>query len=293
MKRRLLITGGTGYLGRELVLQAQQHGWSVVATSYSQQPSADAGTAWLELDIRNPQQVAEVFATAQPDVVIHTAFRQFEPDLWEVTAQGAQHVAAAAYTLGARLIHMSSDVIFDGESATAYTEQDQPSPVMLYGRAKAAAEQLVVAAHPAATIVRTSLIYGFEPVDRHTRFMLDVADGKTDARLFYDEYRCPVFVADLAAAVLELATLPYQGILNIAGAACLSRYEFGCLLAAFYGRDPASVQGGLSSELPTPRPRNCALDIGLAQHMLTTPLRGVQDVLAARQASLQHSSTAT
>jgi dTDP-4-dehydrorhamnose reductase len=290
--KRLLITGGTGYLGRELARQAQQRDWSVFATCYSQQPPANPGTTWVTLDIRDAQQVAQVCATTQPDVVIHTAFRQSEPGLWDVTAQGARHVAAAAYAVGARLIHMSSDVIFDGEAATAYTEQEQPGPLTPYGRAKAAAEQFVTEEHSAATIVRTSLIYGFEPMDRHTRFVLDVADGKTDARLFRDEYRCPVFVADLAAAVLELATLPYQGILNIAGATCLSRYAFGCMLAAFYGRDPDSIQSGLSIELPTPRPRNCALDIGLAQGMLTTPLRGVQQVLAAQQTPSQHGSTA-
>jgi dTDP-4-dehydrorhamnose reductase len=280
--KRLLITGGTGYLGYELARQASQRNWAVYATYHSQQPASDAGATWLALDVRDPQQVGQVLATAQPDVVIHTAFRQFEPDLWEVTAQGAQHVAAAAYAVGARLVHMSSDVIFDGETTTPYTEQDRPNPLMPYGSAKAAAEQFVTLAHPAAALVRTSLIYGFEPMDRHTHFILDVADGKIDAQLFRDEYRCPVFVADLAAAVLELATLPYQGVLNIAGSARLSRYEFGCLLAAFYGRDPASIQSGLSIGLSTPRPRNCTLDISLAQHMLTTPLRSVQEVLEAQ-----------
>jgi dTDP-4-dehydrorhamnose reductase len=216
----------------------------------------------------------------QPAVVIHTAFRQQDPDMWDINALGAHNVAAAAYTSGAHLIHMSTDVIFDGTTTSAYTEEEAPNPITAYGASKADAEHFVRSAHPQATLVRTSLIYGMQPIDRHTQFILDIADGRATARLFTDEYRCPVFVEDLAAALLELTAHSSCGIINIAGAETLSRHAFGCLLAAFHGRDPAQLAPGTLAGSGLQRPANCALDIRRAQGMLRTPLRSVREVLA-------------
>lgn len=276
---RLLITGGTGYLGGELQRQAAAAGHEVVATYYSQEPPGLGAVVWAPLDIRDALAVEDLVDRLRPDVVIHTAFRQSGPDLMPVTADGAGTVARTAAALGARLIHLSSDVIFDGEHDGAYTEDDPPAPISPYGEAKAAAESLVAAAHPGAVIARTSLIYGFDPIDRQTRFALEVARGQRDERLFVDEYRCPIFVQDLAAALLELAALPYAGVLHIAGADRVSRYELGALLARAYGLDPAAIAGARSAESPVRRPRNCALDSSRAQALLATRLRGVRQVL--------------
>ncbi len=276
---RILITGGTGYLGGALVRLASAGGHAVAATYFSQAPPAAPGVTWAPLDVRDPLAVEEALAELSPEVVIHTAFVQAGPALEAVTAAGAGHVALAAAAAGARLIHMSSDVIFDGEREGAYSEADPPAPISAYGRAKARAEALVAAAHPAAAIVRTSLIYGFAPIDKISRFALDVAEGRSEARLFSDEYRCPVYVEDLAEALLELAGLSYGGVLNLAGAERVSRYELGVLIARAWGVDPAGIVPALSAESPVPRPRNCTLDIARARSLLRTELRGIRAVL--------------
>ncbi len=278
--QRLLITGGTGYLGHTLVQQSVEQGWQVAASYFSQSPLLDAGIIWLPLDVRDGLAVEETLDAFKPDVVIHTAFRQNDPDLLAVTAEGAGTVARVARMLGARLIHLSSDVIFDGERQGAYTETDAPNPITAYGIAKAEAERLVQAEYPDAMLVRTSLTYGFDPIDRHTQFVLDICDGRTSAQLFTDEIRCPIFVGDLAAALLELARLDMTGVINIVGTDCLSRYAFGVLLAQAYGRDPARIPAGQSITSSQRRPRNCALDIHMACQMLQTRLRGVREVLA-------------
>ncbi len=283
MTRQLLITGGTGYLGLEVIRQAAIQGWRVVATHYSQSPPPESAATWHLLDVRTAADVERLCTAIQPDVVVHTAFRQTEPDLWEVSALGSHNVATAARAVGSRLIHMSTDVIFDGDQDGFYTEDDTPTPITAYGTAKADAEHFVQAAHPASVLIRTSLIYGFEPMDRHTQFILDVADGRNPARLFRDEIRCPIFVGDLAAAILLLAEQNYSGIINVAGMECISRYTFGCMIAEFYGRDPERIASALSSEQATRRPRNCALDIQRAQALLSIPLRGVRTVLAEQQ----------
>lgn len=289
--KRVVITGGTGYLGRELLRQAAHQGIAVGASFHRTPPpggpaegpagaSAPMPVRWLPLDVRDKQAVAAVLSEVQPDVVFHTAYRQNEPDLHAVTTDGARWVAEAAHAIGARLIHLSSDVIFSGKRDTRYTEADVPDPVTAYGAAKAEAERLVSAACPGAVLVRTSLIYGFNPLDRHTRFALDIAEGNRHEQLFHDEYRCPIVVYDLAAALLELAALPFQGIVNIAGSDRVSRYEFGRLLARFHGHDPNRIASASLHTCSTPRPRDCALDVRLAQRMLNTPLRGVKTVLA-------------
>jgi dTDP-4-dehydrorhamnose reductase len=276
---RILITGGTGYLGRALGRAAPNQGFDVAATYYSQAPLVDEHITWIPLDVRDPLAVEEACDHYRPDVIFHTAFRQHEPELYAVTALGAYHVAQSASSIGARLIHLSSDVIFDGEISTAYQESDPPDPITDYGRAKADAEHFVRLVVPGATIVRTSLIYGIHEIDRHTRFVLELIAGLQIGQLFDDEIRCPILVDDLVAALLELVSLNYAGVLHIAGADAISRYEFGRLLANYHGSDSSLLQAGLSSEQAARRPRNCRLNIAQARALLQTPLRGVFAVL--------------
>ena len=275
---RVLITGGTGYLGTELIQRARAGGWDVGATSFSSLPD-DEGIVWQRLDIRDEPAVARAFDAWRPDVVIHTAYRLRGPDLWSTSAEGAGVIARVARAAGARLIHMSSDALFDGECTGRYSETDDPSPITLYGEAKAAAERLVADAHPAALIVRTSLIYGGAQPGPHEQLTLDALYGQADVAFFTDELRCPIAVGDLAAALLEVAPTDRSGRLHIAGADVVSRYEFAQLVAAAHGQDPALLRAAASATSDLRRPRNCALDSSLAQQLLRTRLRGVREVL--------------
>jgi dTDP-4-dehydrorhamnose reductase len=277
--RRILITGGAGYLGAELIQRARAGGWDVGATCFSSLPDDD-GIVWLRLDIRDEPAVARAFDIWRPNVVIHTAYRQRGPDLWSTSAEGAGVVARAAREASARLIHMSSDALFDGARAGSYSETDDPSPITPYGEAKAAAERLVADAHPAALIVRTSLIYGGAQPGPHEQLALDALAGQADVAFFTDELRCPIAVDDLAAALLELAPTDQAGRLHIAGADVVSRYEFAQLVAAAHGQDPARLRAAASATSNMRRPRNCALDSSLARQLLQTRLRGVREVLS-------------
>jgi dTDP-4-dehydrorhamnose reductase len=254
---RLLVTGGSGYLGRELAARAERAGREVVATSFSQ--------PGLRLDVRDAAAVRRLVEIVRPDAIIHAAYLHDGPDAWSITVDGAEQVARAAARAGARLVHVSTDVVFDGRKGTAYTESDAPSPITAYGRAKTEAELRVAGAYPDALIVRTSLIYGGAEPSKHEQAAL--AGRHT---FFIDEIRCPVQVGDLADALLELTEIDVAGPLHVAGTDAVSRHEFAELVA----RRPLP-----GAPAPPDRPLNCALDSRRAQIMIRTRLRGARTVL--------------
>jgi dTDP-4-dehydrorhamnose reductase len=271
-RRRLLVTGGSGHLGGEVVRRAPAAGWEAVGTSYRRPGPA-------RLDVRDAEAVEAMCADTAPDCVVHTAYLQDGPEAWATNVDGSAHVAAAAAARGARLIHLSTDLVFDGRAGRPYTEEDAARPLLEYGRSKAAAEAAVAERHPAATIVRTSLIYGGAGLSGHERRILDVVDGRTDLAFFTDELRCPVHVTDLADALLRLADVAHAGPLHLAGADAVSRYEMACLVAAANGRGTAHLRTTTSACAVPERPRDCRLDCSLATALLGRRLPGIRKVL--------------
>jgi dTDP-4-dehydrorhamnose reductase len=269
---RLLVTGGSGYLGAEVVRRAADAGWDAVGTCFSAPGS-------VKLDVRDRAAVAALVARLRPDCIVHTAYRQDGPDAWTTNVDGTAHVADAAAAAGARLLHLSTDLVFDGRAGRPYREDDVAKPIIAYGRAKAAAERAVAEADPGAVLVRTSLIYGGETLSGHERRILAVADGHADLAFFTDELRCPVRVTDLAGALLALARMPIAGPLHVAGADGVSRNEFACLVAAANGRPSAHLRSATSAEIAPERPRDCRLDCSQAAALLGGPLPGVRAVL--------------
>jgi dTDP-4-dehydrorhamnose reductase len=271
---RLLVTGAAGYLGRELAAQAAAAGVEVTGTWH------DRPADGIRLDIRDAGAVRRVVSAVTPDAVVHTAYLQSGDAMRAVNVEGSANVAAAAAATAARMVHLSTDFVFDGEQAAPYGEHDRPAPVTAYGQAKLDAERAVADAYPAALIVRTSLIYGGAEPGPHEQLVLDALDGRSDVGFFTDELRSPVAVPDLASALLELVAMRVAGPLHVAGPQPVSRYEFALLVAAAHGRDPAGLRAARSAELPQRRPLDCVLDSSRAQAMLATRLRGVGEVLA-------------
>ncbi len=289
---RLLITGGMGYIARHVLAQAQ--GWDLHATWFRtpppDPPAAPAATfnlqpstfnpVWHRLNITDCDAVYDLLTRVQPTVVLHTAYQMNTPIMRRVIVDGTRHVAAAAAFAAARLIYLSTDVIFDGRRGH-YRETDEPNPLHAYGSCKKAAERFARMMAPGGVIVRTSLVYGFAPPDPRTQQVWDAARGQADLTLFSDELRCPVYAPDLAAALLELAAGDFAGALHVAGPETLSRYDFGVLLCRAQGIDPRLLKSALAATSGLTRPLDCSLDTSLAQQVLRTRLRGASEVCLA------------
>ncbi len=273
---RLLITGASGTLGRNLAHIAGQQGWDVIGTYYTAPPPLPG--QWHRLDIGDRDAVMALVRQIQPAVIVHTAYIPYGPALWATTTDGAAFVALAAAETGARLVHISSDAVFDGTS-NPYTEAARPNPITPYGAAKAAAETAVSAIAVQAAIVRTSLIISSEPLDLQTRLVHDLVSGARSGHLFTDQYRCPIGADELAGAILELAANDYAGVINVAGTDALTRYDLGCLIARAYQLDATKLTGATVATLSTPTVADVRLDSSLARSLLKTPLRGIREWL--------------
>ncbi|MFB4289485.1 NAD(P)-dependent oxidoreductase [Nonomuraea sp. ATR24] len=269
----ILIVGGSGHLGSRLVRLAHAAGHSVTAT-YTTRPQSGPEARWSPVDLRIPDQIAAVIAATRPSIVINAASGGAD---WATTADGAAHVAVAAKAHGCRLVHVSSDAVFSG-TRVRYDEDALPDPVTPYGAAKAAAETAVQALDPAAVVARTSLIIG-DGDSKHEEFVHALAMRHRAGVLFTDVVRCPVYVGDLAAALLEVAAGGHAGIVHLAGADAVSRYELGRLIARRAGHDPSDLPHGRRAQTGPGAALDVRLDGARTQGLLGTRLRGAREFL--------------
>ncbi|MBI5496856.1 MAG: sugar nucleotide-binding protein [Deltaproteobacteria bacterium] len=256
---RLLVTGGTGLLGGAVVEGARGRGWDVTASCRRVPGRSPAdGVAWAALDLAEPGAAGALVERVRPDAVIHTAAMtspaEAEADparAFRVNAAAAGEMAAACARAEARIIHLTTDLVFDGQSGP-YGEEDVPTAASAYGRSKAASEAAVAAAHADHVVVRTSLLLGRsargdrgvdEAMERTLR-----AGGR--ARLFVDELRTPLAADDLAAVLLALCGHAYRGLLHVAGPAAVSRYDLGVRIARARGLDLSLLEAVRMADVP-------------------------------------------
>jgi dTDP-4-dehydrorhamnose reductase len=275
---RVLVTGGSSFLGRRLVpLATVDH--DVRYTFFSRDPLGLPGGMYA--DLRERHEVFALVRNWSPDVIVHLAGSNTSPDMDAVIRRGAENVAAVAEAEGARLLFLSTDVIFDGREGP-YAETDCPRPLHDYGRAKSAAEACA-AAVPNHVVVRTSLIYDLEIVVHHLAWLIDGLRRGQRVTLFTDQLRNPIWTMTLSQALLELARTSYCGTLHVAGREALSRSAFGLALLDWWGvpeRKTLELAPGDGERWPA----DCRLSIARATALLETPLLGVSEVLAAARA---------
>lgn len=218
---RVLVTGAKGQLGTDMVLLLEKQDNITVF-----------GLGRDELDITNKEEVERVLLAIKPDVVVHTAahtkvdLAQEEPDAaFLINAIGTRNVAICSEKIGAKLVYVSTDYVFDGSSTKPYHEFSQTNPLGVYGESKLAGEQFVRDFHNHFFIVRTSWVYGKYGAN-FVKTMLRLAEINKELKVVDDQIGCPTYTVDLAQCILELIQTDKYGVYHVSNSGQCSWYEF-------------------------------------------------------------------
>jgi dTDP-4-dehydrorhamnose reductase len=276
----LLVTGASGYLGRRVVARAADVG-SVYRAVHRAPESSDDGV--FVVDVGDRSEVLDLVGRLQPTAIIHTAAvnpgQGDEAEMMRVNAEGSRHMAEAALAVGARLVAVSTDIVHDGH-AGPYGDDAPPTPINAYGRSKAAGEGAVLDIDRSAVVVRTSLMYGLDEMDRGTAGFAGRLSHGEDVSLFSDVLRNPVHVDTLADALVDLTQIDYSGMLNVAGRQALTREEFGVRMLSHWGVENLNrIRSVLASEISDSIPLDVRLDSSRAEKLLGMTFPGVDVVL--------------
>ncbi len=276
---RILISGASGLLGSNLaVVAATEHQAQGI---YHQHPVQIPGVEMVGADLADREQASRVIAAYAPDWVVHCAAAsevdrcELDPAwAWRLNLEMAKNVAEAAHEAGARLAHVSTDAVFDGERGD-YRESDEPRPIMIYGVSKLAGEQAVAQAHPEALILRINL-FGWGPGPKRSlaEWFLERLEAGDSCPGFTDVYFSPLLAQQLARAILDLLAVGASGLFHLPGRTCLSKYEFGVQLAQQFELDPARIRPMVVGEakLTAARPRRLCLNGEKVEGLLGRPL---------------------
>ena len=281
---RVLITGSAGQLGTDLVASAKQSGLEVIATSHA------------DLDITQRDLVSQKIADSSPDAIIHaaawTAVDLCESDskkAMSINRDGTANVVSAARQIGARVIYISTDYVFDGTKATPYIESDLPNPQSVYGASKLAGEQKLDLNQDA--VVRISWVCG-EHGNNMVKTILRLAATSPTLAFVNDQFGSPTFTSDVAPVLIDFATQSRAGIWHVTNQGATSWFGFAQDVLRAAELDPSRVQPIATADLrpqrPARRPANSVLENAkMRKANLTllddyhTPLQRLVDRLAS------------
>lgn len=287
--KKLLVTGASGLLGLNLALKAADLGWDVTGWS-GRRTLARVPFHAEQVDLANLEDIPMRIGALSPDLVIHCAAladidkAEQHPALAEkLNALAPEILAQAARSAGARLIHISTDAVFDGQRGD-YRESDEPRPINTYARTKLAGERAVLAAYTEALAARVNF-YGWSPSGQRSLaefFYTHLRSGQT-VNGFTDVFFSPLYVGHLAEILLKIAEKRLEGLYHVFCPQATSKYAFGVSVARLFELDESLINPAALQELKTgtPRPLNLSMNTDKLQAALDEPLPGEAEGLQA------------
>jgi dTDP-4-dehydrorhamnose reductase len=295
MKSKVIVFGEGGQLGVELCREFERRQWTVVR--FDRQ----------SLDITDPQKVEEAVAKTDPKVVMNAAaYNQVDIaekealTAYQTNALAVRNLAMACRQADARLVHYSTDYVFDGTKGSPYVESDQTHPLGAYAVSKLAGELYAQAYLPEPLIIRTSGVFGpggmFTPRGNFVEVMLRMAKAHHPIRVVHDHVASPTYAPAMASRSVDMVERDMRGIYHLGGGEPISWYDYAKLIFELAGLSPA-LQATDEREYRTAarRPKFSALSNSKLEAAGIAPMPrfrdAVRDYLEARNHAIAHRSS--
>lgn len=274
MPKKALIFGANGLLGQNAV-HAFRGDYEVLAAGSRENFALELpGVNYVRCDIGDRSAVLQTVKSFVPNYIVNAAaFTDVDGSetskeaCWKTNATAVGYLAEAAWRISARLIHVSTDYVFDG-TAAPYTEAHRPQPLGYYGRAKLAGENALLGSKANYAIARTMVLYGSGKNIRpnFVTWLIGELRAGRPVRIVKDQFGNPTLASELAAALRQLAESGRNGIYHICGAETVSRYDFAVRIAKVFDLDESLIAPAITADLKQAarRPANSAFDISKA-----------------------------
>jgi dTDP-4-dehydrorhamnose reductase len=270
-----LVTGASGLLGNKIVQFAKNY--CTVIPLHNIKPLHSNS---LKLDITDQKRVLNLFNELKPKIVIHTASEtnvdkceNQKDHAWKVNADGTRNIALACSNLGAKLVYISTDYVFDGEKGN-YQELDKPNPINYYGVTKLEGESQVISHCQNYTILRTSVLYDWHPWKQNfATWVINSLKQEKEITVVEDHFNTPTLAGSLAEMTIEAVKKDLQGLYHASGSERISRYEFARQIAKTFRLDSSLIRPIKMKQLTAwmaKRPKDSSLNIDKIQKQLKT-----------------------
>lgn len=296
--KKLMIIGGSGLLGGHLAKFAKD-GYEVAATYYGH-PIEIPGCRTIRMDITDSEKSFDVVQKEDPDCVILSAAQRNvdfceknQDEVKRINVEGARNIAIAANSVHAKLIFLSTDLIFDGKKGH-YLEDDITNPVNYYGVTKLKGEQEVSSISDDYAIARVSVLYDWDPFEHTKNFISWLYKNLKKEKhlsLFTDQFRNATYIKNACEALIKILEKDEKGIFHVAGKKCENRYSIGLAVADTFGFDRRliSASESVSGDWLAVRPKKCCLDVGKMESVLGVTAMSVEEGLLAMKEELKQS----
>ena len=274
--RTAMITGSGGLLGRFMHARLIDSGWRVVGLPHAQ------------LDITDEEAVRDAIESVRPEILINCVATadvdRCESDsewAYAVNASGPRFLARGCRQVGAQIVHVSTDYVFDGSKPGFYTQEDQPNPLSVYGKSKLAGEHAVREEAERFYIVRTSWLFGAGGKNFGSR-VIEYARKGAALKGVIDQTSIPTYAPDLAGRIEEIIELEAHALYQVTSSGPTTWSEFARLALDLAGLTEVEIEPITRAQLnqPAPRPQNSAMRCLVSEKLRLAPLRHWKDALA-------------